>query len=221
MLKNISGDERWVVDVVRILAFIVGLVGVVVIFGWLFDIAFLKSVFPWLVAMKFSTAVAFFTTGALLFGLTFSDKDASNIVSFGSAVLLIILMAPFVFSLITGYYTGFEQFFVEEPQGAVDTVVLGRPAFVTIAAFNLIAFVGIVSALSIKNVKIVLRISGAALLVMSGSALLGYIFGVPILYYYVVSVSTAIALNTAVLFGLIGAAFMLLSRKGAVELINK
>ena len=100
-------------------------------------------------------------------------------------------------------------------------MVLGRPAFVTIAAFNLIAFVGIVSALSIKNVKIVLRISGAALLVMSGSALLGYIFGVPILYYYVVSVSTAIALNTAVLFGLIGAAFMLLSRKGAVELINK
>ena len=58
----------------RIISAIVALSGIIVLIGWIFDIAILKSPHPALITMKANTALCFILIGVSLWLLQFSQK---------------------------------------------------------------------------------------------------------------------------------------------------
>jgi hypothetical protein len=55
--------------IAKALSLVVIIAGIMVIIGWIFDIAILKSIFPHWVSMKFDTAIAFILSGITLYSI--------------------------------------------------------------------------------------------------------------------------------------------------------
>lgn len=194
-------------------AVVTGLIGILVMAGWIFDIGFLKSILPVWVTMKFSTAVCFFASGIILYFIAkIRSQDAgAAVVAIPIAVLIILIFMTILFlSNITGLKIGIESLFVRENAGAVMTVSLGRPAVVTMLTFILIAIAGILALFKSTHLQKRLLLIGCVLIVVGGCAITGYILNSASMYYYVQGFSTAMALHSALVFVIIGAGFVLL-----------
>ncbi len=198
---------------IKVLAVIVGISGVLVMIGWIFDIGFLKSILPIWVTMKFSTALSFFLSGITLFFITRSVEKATtyaSVILAGAMSVIFLLMATLLISNITGTSTGFEDLFVEESEGAVKTTVPGRPSVGTMINFILVAVSGYITLFDPQQLKLKLSIIGRIIAVIGGIALIGYFINTPILYYTIEGWSTAMAIHTAILFVILGVGFALL-----------
>lgn len=196
--------------VVRSLSLIVAAAGIMVMLGWIFDIPTLKSVMPQFVTMKFTTAISFVLSAIVLYLTTRDIKDGaslSGIVLIFVGFSIILIMATLIISVFFGIKTGMEDLFVRESAGAVDTLMPGRPAIATMVNFLIVAVIGLAS---LFRQSIVFKISsmlGLSVALIGGAAILGYLTGNSALYYNINDISTAMALNTAVLFVLLGAGF--------------
>jgi hypothetical protein len=73
--------------------------------------------------------------------------------------------------------------------------------------------ISLVSSLSLfgrgRSVRFI-NILGAAVAAVGGVAVVGYLFDIPALYYNISEISTAMALNTAILFVLLGSGFYMI-----------
>ena len=195
--------------IVKIISFLVVAVGVMVVVGWIFDIGILKSISPNMVTMKFTTALCFIANGIVLYSATQKGKESSFVVQaiLPAVILLILLLMVTLFiSSVFGFNTGLDSFFIQEKAGAVNTVIPGRPSIPTMINFIVIALAGIAT---LSGFKKSLARPGSVILLIGGIAVLGYIFNLPILYYSIAGINTAMALNTAILFILIGIGFIL------------
>lgn len=196
---------------VKFLSIIVAFSGMLVIMGWIFDVGFLKSILPNLVAMKLSTAVCFVSSGLLLYALAKEREGQGSLFAQiflpATSLLILLLMATFFISVIFGLNaTGIDNIFVQEKAGAVNTFVPGRPSIPTMFNFILIATSGI---LTLSGSKKHLFWLGLAVLIVGGVAIAGYVVNQPVLYFLIVGKNTAMALNTAILFALVGVGFIL------------
>ena len=194
-------------------ALVTGAVGILVIAGWIFDIGLLKSILPGWVTMKFSTAISFLSSAIVLYFIAkIKEKDTgAAIVAIPIAVLvMLIFMALLFLSNVTGLKIGIESLFIREKAGAAMTTSLGRPAFMTMINFILIALAGILSMFKNKNLDNGMFLIGCALIFTGGLAVAGYVLNFPLLYFYIKEFSTAMALHTAILFVMIGVSFTLL-----------
>lgn len=63
-------------SITRSLSLVVLLIGIVTIYGWVFNVPVFKSVIPDSISMKFNTALCFILLGISLFIL--SDKEVNN-----------------------------------------------------------------------------------------------------------------------------------------------
>lgn len=199
--------------IVKIISVFVTVVGLLVMIGWIYDIEFIKSVAPGLVTMKFVTALCFVLSGLLLYGIVLARGKKSYFIQSLLPLLSLLIfffMGSLLMLFIFNIQLGIENLFVRELSGAALTSVPGRPSLATVVAFILVAIAGIV--ISYKEQTTVLEIIGVILVIISLVAVAGYIFDVPGLYYYVELFSTAMALHTAVLFGLIGLGLFLAAR---------
>jgi methyl-accepting chemotaxis protein len=191
-----------------ILAGIISLSGITVMLGWIFDVPALKSILPIWVSMKFITAVAFLISGVILLLLNVQNKgDVSKIVILVLSFALLLLMVTFFVSLFTGISTGIENLFVKEAAGTVRTTVPGVPAVPTIFCFILIALSGVFYSWKDEPQKYYLFL-GIITLLLGALAVMGYIFGVPYLYYNFPGY-TAMAIHTAILFVVCGLTLIL------------
>ena len=120
--------------------------------------------------------------------------------------LILLLMVTLFISSVFGFNTGLDSFFIQEKAGAVNTVIPGRPSIPTMINFIVFALAGIAT---LSGFKKSLARPGSVILLIGGIAVLGYIFNLPILYYSIAGINTAMALNTAILFILIGIGFIL------------
>jgi|WetSurMetagenome_2_1015567.scaffolds.fasta_scaffold66387_2 hypothetical protein len=192
---------------VKILAVFVALAGLAVMAGWIFDIGFLKSVSPAWISMKFMTAIAFILSGILLYFITRAregETDKSQIVLFIASLVIILLMGTFFFSSFFGVHTGLEELFIKDPGNTAKTVVPGRPSLPTMLAFLFMGLAGILTMMSVKNLLVKLRILGILIGFIGALAITGYIIGVPVLYYYIPGINSAIALTTAIMLLALG-----------------
>jgi len=194
-------------QIVKVLAGIVIITGIIVMLGWFLDIAVLKSILPNWVTMKFTTALSFFLSGIVLFLIAKHNErynETAEIMLPILALIILMIMVTLLASSFLSIHTGIEDLFVKEAEGAVKTTTPGRPSMGTMVDFILIALAGMLFAFEPKNMKKYFGKIGIAIGIIGGAGILGYIINEPLLYYTIEGWSTAMALHTAILFTLIG-----------------
>ena len=200
----------------RIIAVVVVMMGVSVMFGWFFDVTFLKSIFSNFVTMKFITTICFVLSGVALYFTARVVEDGGgwdDLILLFVNFLMALLMASLLISLFFGIKTGLEDLFVKEPAGAVKTFVPGRPSLASAINFIMIAVMGSLSLFRRERSLKIIHILGVIVAVSGGVAVVGYLIDVPALYYHFGRISTAIALNSALTFTLLGAGFYMIREK--------
>jgi len=192
------------------------IVGVMVLVGWAFDIAVLKSILPGWVAMKANAAVCFILIGVALW-LTARQHSAHR--TLHPAILLARLcglLAGLIGLLTLGEYIfgwnpGIDQWLVREAAGAVGTSDPGRMAPETALCFVLLAAALWITGSSRKTRWTILASVNFGLLVttLALAAMLSYL--TPGLGPYGWFGLTIMAMHTSVLFAMLGMAVIAIS----------
>jgi ABC-type nitrate/sulfonate/bicarbonate transport system substrate-binding protein len=206
-----------------LLAYLVTFGGAIVMAGWILDIEVLKSILPMWVTMKFTTALLFFISGIILYVVTSSIENTSNISKIILTITTIIILY-FLITLLVSIFldirSGLENLFVREYFGAIKTTKVGRPSIGTLINFTFIALIGVLTLIQAKNLNKKLVIIGLIIIVIASIAVFGYVISIPILYYSLENYSTAMAMHTAILFIIIGLGFFA-AGKNSQNLLSK
>ncbi len=120
------------------------------------------------------------------------------------SMVIFLLMASLLASTIIGVDTGVEELFVKDSMAAVQSVVPGRPSIATMLNFILIAMTGVLTTMNIAKLSKMVLIFGMTVAAIGITAILGYLIDQPLLYFSVLGKSSAMAVNTAILFILWG-----------------
>ena len=108
--------------------------------------------------------------------------------------------------------TGIEDLFVKEEAGAIKTTTPGRPSVGTMLCFILMEAAGILAIFVPEKLKKKLPLLGIPVVVLGGTAILGYVMNKPVLYYTIAKFSTAMAFHTAILFVMLGTGLTLIGK---------
>lgn len=183
----------WVAPATSLL---VGLVGCVVLLGWLLHVEVMKSAVPGLVAMKANTALCLLLSAVAVWLVSEGRawRRPARLVVAAAAAIAAVSLAEYML----GRSLGIDELLFHEARDAVGTSSPGRMAPNTAVAFLLIS--GAVFSLDVRSVlrgwlPAALAL-GAGLLALL--ALVGYVSGVTSLY--AVSDVTQMAVPTAVAF---------------------
>ncbi|MBU0665286.1 MAG: methyl-accepting chemotaxis protein [Proteobacteria bacterium] len=203
---------------VKILGSIVIVSGIIVLTGWAIDSAILKCLMPGGVSMKIFTALCFILSGVALIVMAYRFEGRLNLshsVLPIVSITMLLIMATLFASPILGFRIAIEDFFTKEMQDTVMTVAPGMPSMGTALNFIFIAVASLLTLFNVRKLRAKLSLLGWTVVALGGLALLGYLLKMPLLYYYLHGLSTAMALNTALLFIMVGAGLILLSRASA------
>jgi PAS domain S-box-containing protein len=170
--------KSWSNDAAYAAAIIVGVLGLAVWAGWLLDVSALKSVAPGLATMKVSTALCFVLSACALASSVGAGAQRRVLIRSLSLILLVAWSGLTLVEYALQREFGLAHLFVPG-QGAE---VAGRMSLATAAAFLLFA-----SALAVARVRegwaslafVALPLAGLA---VAFSALIGYLFGLSLLY---------------------------------------
>lgn len=197
----------------KALSLAVIITGVIVIAGWIFDIAILKSISPAWVTMKFDTAIAFLLSGISLYFIVRAlegEFDKAQVALSVISLIIILLMGTLFFSTLFKLHTGTEDLFIKDSPDAAKTVIPGQPSLPTAVNFILIALAAILTTLNPKKISLKLRLIGFIVAAIGIIAIVGYIINAPSLYYYIEDRNSAMACHTAGLFVLLGTGLLCL-----------
>jgi hypothetical protein len=197
---------------VKTLSFLVAAAGLTVMAAWIFDIVLIKSIAPAFVSMKFSTAFSFVISGTTLYFLARAREggfEKAQVALSITSFILAILMGLLFFSAVFGIETGIENLFVQDT-GDEKSVAPGLPSVPTMINFLLIALAGIITIVNPAGTLPKLKTIGVMVGAIGITAVLGYVFNAPLLYYFIPGVNSAMALHTALLFMVLGTGLLCL-----------
>ena len=197
----------------KLISCVVALAGITVIIGWIFDIRSLISIRPEWISMKFSTAFCFILSGVTLYFIARAlegELDAVQVILPITSLVLILFMGTFFFSFITGVHIGLEDLFFRDVTLVPTSVAPGRPSLPTMINFLLVAVASFLILLNNDSVRSKLRLIGFVISAVGLLAVIGYVFNVPLFYYYIRGINSAVACHTAILFVVLGAGFLCL-----------
>ncbi len=198
----------------------VTLIGCVVLLGWIFDIAILKSVLPGLGTMKFNTALCFVLGGSSLWlwhqgRATGSHKQQlrpvkplplnlnSHRLAQGFAILVILISLLTLIQYGFGVNLGIDQLLFQQKTGIIGNEAPGRMAPNTALDFLLL---GSGLLLLTKKVYRPAQSFGIIAFLVAFLGLLGYLYGFS--SFYKVGSYTTMALHTAIAFILLAAGLL-------------
>lgn len=185
-----------------------------VIAGWVFEIEYLKSGVLGFATMKFTTAVLFLFSNiiGILLAYYFEKKNelAQLLLPIFVLILGLVITSAFV-SSVFGIKTGIENLFFIEDSGSILTVNPGRPSHGTLLAFVTVIIIGVLTMIRSNVVKNALLIGSAIEIFLGVTSVIGYLLQVQYLYFYFKDLSSAMAINTAVLLVLLGVEFLLIA----------
>ena len=173
--------------------------------GWIFRIPALASVVPGLVSMKPNTAIAFL----LLAGALYSAEQkrwprCQRWLALTAAVIGSLTLLEY----LAGRDFGLDEALFRDPGRSLHP---GRMAPITAVNFILLASALLVPLFRLSDY---VREFLALLVALSSTfAIVGYIYGVPVLYGALTSSSTAMALHTGVSFLALAIGFLFIERK--------
>lgn len=182
----------------RSVGFFLAFVGVIVLVGWSLGIAVLKSIVPNAVTMKVETAISFILTGAMM-SFFESKEDSGRIFGMSAALALTLFTMTNAFY---GYAHG--ATIAGGSDTAVATIAPGLNSLATIVCFIVIGASGVAAILGHSSKYI--RWAGLVCLASGLIAIVGHAIGSEPLYFYIDNISTGMAIHTAVLFAICGAA---------------
>ncbi len=160
--------------------------------------------------MKFSTSLAFFFTGLLLFSLSLENRSGVvEMLISTSALIILLLMFSLLASVLVSIDTGIEDLFVKESPDAIKTTVPGRPSIGTMLGFVLVAAAGFFDFYYAGQMRKPVFWSGIIIAFIGVVATVGYLINIQLLYYSATGVSTAMAFHTSILFILAGSSLVL------------
>ena len=191
-------------------AFLAVLAGTAVLHGWFFDIALLKSLLPVWVSMKANTAACFILCGiALLWAQHAQDLQSrfSRLCAFLVGLTGLLTLCEYIF----GWNIGLDSLLFSEHAGTVGTSHPGRMAPETALCFVLLACALFLVGKVLQTRLTILASLTLGLLVTTSAlaALLSYL--TPGLGAYGWFGYTIMAVHTALLFLMLGAAVMSIS----------
>lgn len=199
----------------EVIAVFISLAGLVVMAGWFLNIETIKSISPDWVSMKFSTALSFFLSGLVLYSISRFRRQECDLALVFLPIIsmaILLLMMTLLASTVIGANTGVEELFVKDSIVAVASVTPGRPSVATMINFIFIALSGIFTSLASGRFIKILGFLGLAIGLIGLTAVFGYIFNQPLLYFAVTGKSSAVAIHTAVLFVLWGCGAILTAK---------
>ena len=185
--------------------------GVMVLVGWAFDIALLKSILPGWVSMKANTAACFVLIGIALWlssrlSRTLTLERAARLAlparacSGLAGLISLLTLCEYVF----GWNPGIDQWLFVEPVGTVGTSNPGRMAPETALCFMALTVALLLTSASRKTRLTIIVSASISLLVvaLALAAILSY--ATPVLGAYGWFGLTIMAMHTALLFTLLG-----------------
>ncbi|MEW6035656.1 MAG: hypothetical protein AB1529_03515 [Candidatus Micrarchaeota archaeon] len=199
---------------VRALAIAVVILSSIIVVEWLSGMPLQQSLFPYSITTKFTTAVSFVVAGLMLYLIPEKAHHLlrSMLLPLLTLALVILIFPVFVSSLL-GLETGFEQLFVKESAGTTMTVFPGKPAVATMVDFLLIMLSGALAILE-PSMKKPALLAGLINCLSGASAIMGYLLGIPSLYFDIPGLSNPMAIPTALMFVLLGAALVSIAQDG-------
>ena len=198
--------------IVKSIALLSILVGIIVAIGWFLDIAVLTSISPDWIRMKFATAICFVFTGITVFFLSFERekmKETRQIALIIFPMFIVLIMGTLFLGSIFGFQTGMENIAFKDRHEAVTPIFQGRPSLATMINFLLISILAF-SYNFMTSTKKLFLIVGGIMCAIGTMGILGYLTKIPFLYFEIPGISNAIAVHTTILFALIGLSVILL-----------
>jgi PAS domain S-box-containing protein len=175
---------------------IVVAVGLLVLLGWLFDIAALRSILPGLATMKANTALAFVLAGlSLWLAHTGRENQRLDLLAKACATIILLIALLTLSEYIFSRDLHIDQLLFRDaltPEGAHP----GRMSPATALNFSLLGLSLLL--LDRSQVRRLIEAFTITALIISVLALLGYAYGVPSLYQFFPYAS--IAIHTALTF---------------------
>jgi PAS domain S-box-containing protein len=174
------------------------LLGGLVLLGWAFDIAALKSILPGLATMKPNTALSFVMAGASLWLLQGEPSLLKRRLALAGAISVTVLALLTLSQDLFGWNLGLDQLLFRDMLPAGSMAPPGRMSPATAFNFSLIG--GALLLLDVKRgrerwlAQILLLLAGIVALL----ALVGYVYGIQSLYR--LSPFSSMALHTALTF---------------------
>lgn len=204
-------------QIARLYPIFVSLVGLLAMAGWVFNIETLKTPLPIFGGgMNFSTALCFFLSGLILFAVPKYLKTKSGKLQILLHICILIqltIMVIFLVSSIAQVDIGVERLFAENEGGAAAPSSAALPSIGTMVSFIIICILGMVAQLVSRRTPYVFFVrAGVVIFGIGGVAMLGVLLDIPTLCYFVKGWSSAMALPTAFLFGIIGIGFVGIGR---------
>jgi signal transduction histidine kinase/CheY-like chemotaxis protein len=186
----------------RILAICTVALGIIVTFGWAFDIPSLKTVFPAHVSMKLNTALCFILSGSsLLVGYFYRASAWRRSCSAILAIIVSLVAGLTLLEYISGRNLGLDQVIFLDSDAPVFTSSPGRMAPNTAFAFLLFGS-SLVFLSRGPRAALVAHILALAGLFIALLALIGYLFNATV--FVTIFSQTRIALHTTVGFWMLG-----------------
>ena len=192
---NVSGETA----IVRGGATIVLIISALVLLGWKMDAPVLKSVISEWVSMKVPTALSLWLGSTMLMVMTLPRVKWAMM--FISACSWLLLLMVFQLAVIASYGMTLNFIF---PDDSNFTVTPQMPSLVGLLCITMIGVAGIVWLYNTQKCERRMKIIAYALFGVGIVGVMGYLFGMPALYYYWPSVSTGMSAHTAFCMAVIG-----------------
>ena len=194
---------------VKTLSIVIMLAGFIVILGWIFDVSAIKDVMSNASGMSLATAIAFDFTGVIVYYLNEHQKGniftASVIIPFFTSMILILLLY-FLLLDFTGLHPVVDRLFIGHNEE-----ILHIPSPLTVLNFLLISLAAMMCIFNKPRYKRWFKTIGIVIVLTGLTAVLGYIFNQPIMYYLIEG-NGGMAVHTASLFIITGISLFLLSK---------
>lgn len=192
-------------------------IGLTVLLGWHNNIGLLLNINPEWVTMKPSTAFGFQLSGIIFMCIEPTLSHTSKKCEFCVMLCSCILLSNMWLIGMQGLFRvslGLEDLiFKESVDQAILSVAPGIPSVGTILLFIIVSSIGICAFFNTENFyKRSFKLS-IVLVILSVIALVGYVFDVKTLYFYIPKFSTAMAVHTAFCFMILGISSFRISMK--------
>lgn len=179
--------------------------GLLVLSGWLFNIALFKTVVPNYVSMKLNTVIFFLLTSTIL--LLFVSNKWQKLGKFFSVALLIFAFTT-LYQDIFGINLGIDQLFIDDLDALQKKASSpGRPSPTTSFCFMLFGFALLLINNSDEKIKRIVQYTFHTITLASFIAIVGYLFNVPV--FYKLSIFTSMAIHTSATLFILSAAISL------------
>jgi hypothetical protein len=201
-----SGTKDIYSTIVNQMGWVVFSVGALVLLSWFFDIEAGKRLLPAFESMKFNSALCFCACGFIMRRKSQpASASPSDPVTMLLAVFVLGIASLTLLEYASGWQLGIDNLIIMDKVTPLENLP-GRMPSGTALCFTMISAGWLITALPIRHTTTIMQVLALAVILVGGTALIGYVFGIQ---HFKPLMLSKMALHTAALFVLSGTAMLL------------